>query len=397
MKLILRIALWSLLTATVCGGTCRAQYIRLDNGNGRDAFYFDISRVANYNCYERWRWGAGLYWASPGIPIVPQWHVQAYGAYGTKDRQFKYGISIARSYRAPHWWRPTIGFSDDLTQNTSATIQNAFSLLNSEDNTLIVASELVRQQALNAGVSARWNLLRVMAELRYMRQRMLFDNERLLYPAVESEMPDWSHLGELHTQLKFRGFTADVRCGTASDLPGWWYARTLLQFEQKLLASEETGDIELFLQTGHATSLGKASDNPLHQLFEQFDISGSYNSYYYFRNCLLTLPTECFKSDRFVRGNIRYQSPVVGWAHRLSAPRPFAQVMTAAGRHYTTQDWSLVGETAAGVTGLLLWDRLDLGCAVAYQFLNVSTGSTSLRPDSDYKRWAFVVSAKLRM
>lgn len=398
MKLILRIALWSLATAAVvCGGGCRAQYIRLNSPNSHNALYFDLLRVANYNCYEQWRWGGGLYWVSPGVALVPQWHVNAYGAYGYRDRQFKYGINIARSYRLPHWWRPFVGFSDDLAQITTASVQDAYSLFHSEDNTQIVASQLSRQQVLYAGTSARWNLLKTTAELRYMRQRMLFDCERLLYPNHEDEMPAWSHLVEVHTQLSRRGVTADVRCGTASDAPGWWYLRTLLQYDRTMELEDGNGSVDLFFQTGFATALLKKSDNPLHQLFEQFDISGSYNSYYYFRNCLLTLPAECFKSDCYVRGNVRYQCPVVGWNRRMSAPRPFAQVMTAAGRHHGPHDWSVVGEATVGASGLLLWDRIDLGCALSHQFLNTSTGATCIRPDSYHKRWAFVVSAKVGM
>lgn len=372
--------------------TCCAQYLRLNNDKCRNGLYFDLLRIVNYNGYEHWRWGAGFYWVSPSMPYVPQWQVHTYGAYGIHDKRFKYGIHIARNYRGLHWWRPFVSISDDLTQNTSAAIQNSFSLLHGKKNTLIVASQFVRQQALSAGISARWNTLLSKVEFNYKRQQMLFDNTRLLYPTRNDVMPNWSHLCEMHTQISIRGITTDIRCGTASDAPGWWYLRTLLQYDYKKIWEDKT-TLELFFQTGLAAALCKESNNPLHQLFEQYNIGGSYNSFFHFHNCLLTLPPESFMADHFLRTNIHYQLPVVGWNHWLSAPQPFAQVMTTVGRHYKINDWSAIGEATAGITGLWIWQRLDFGCAIAYQLFNISTGTTSIRPDSNYKRWAFVICA----
>lgn len=393
MKTFSHIALWTLLTATVCGESCHAQYLRLNPDNGRQALYFDMSRVANYNHYEHWRWGGGLYWVTPTPTLGPQWQIQAYAAYGIRDRRVKYGIDIAHAHRAPHWWRPFVGFSDDLTQNSSAVVDNAFSLLRSEDNVALVASQFVQQQAMRAGASGQWNRLQAMMELRYMRQRMLFDDTRCLYPTLGDSVPDWSHLLEWHGQASLSGITADLRGGTASEAPQWLYLRILLQYTREYPVGE--GRIELFAQAGCAMASKDPRTTALHRSMECFDMGGTYNSLYCFRNSLLTLPPECFMSDRFARANVRYQLPVVGWSHRLSMPQPFVQAMTTLGCHYGSDEWSAVGEVAVGATGLLLWNQLDLGCAVAWQTLNTSTGNISLRPDSRHERWAFVLCAKM--
>ena len=393
MKIFPRIVLWTLLTVTIRGGACRAQYVRLNPGNGRQALYFDMSRVANYNHYEHWRWGGGFYWVTPSPTLGPQWQVQAYAAYGIRDRHVKYGFDIAHAHRAPHWWRPFAGISDDLVQNSSAVIDNAFSLLQSEDNVALVASQFVRQQALRAGASGRWNRLQVMTEWRYMRQRILFDGTRSLYPTLGDTVPDWCHLAEWHCQTNLSGLTADLRGGTALETPGWWYLRALLQYERQYPVSK--GHFELFGQAGCAVAGSETRTTALHRTLECFDMGGTYNSHYCFRNSLLTLPPECFMADRFARANVRYQLPVVGWTHRMSMPQPFVQATTTMGRHYGGNEWSVVGETAVGVTGLLLWNHLDLGCAVARQLLNTSTGNITLRPDNRHDRWAFVVCAKM--
>lgn len=394
MKSTLRIML-CLLLGTVAGHTVgQAQYVRLNAPANRNALYFDLTRVLNYNSYEYWRFGAGLYWVSPAMLLGPQWQVHAYGAYGLRDRRAKYGIEVARSYRGNHFWRPFVGFSDDLAKNNSAVIDNAFSLLNIEDNVAIMSSQFVRQQESRLGVSARWNLFQTMLEFRYMRQRLLFDGDHLLYPAQESVMPDWSHLAELHLQANRRGVTADLRSGTAADAPGWWYLRSLLQYSRSH-PIDSIGTLGVFLQTGAATGASTGDLTTLHRLFECFDLGGTYNSFFCFRNSLLTLPPECFMADRFVRGSLRYEFPVCGWDRWFSAPEPFVQATAALGRHYTVHDWSAVGEAAAGFTGLLRWNIIDMGCAVAYQLLNTSSGDISLRPDSLHKRWAFVVCAQL--
>lgn len=392
MTALQRIILWTVLTLSV-GGACRAQHVRLNPDNGRQALYFDLDRLVNYNRYEHWRWGGGIYWATPAPTLGPQWQIQAYLGYGVRDRRLKYGIDIARAYRAPHWWRPYIGFSDDLMQNQSAVINNAFSLLRCEENATLMTSQFVHQQALRAGVAGRWNRLQVMSELRYMRQRMLFDGNQSLYPALGDTVPDWYHLTEWHCQASRGGVTADFRVGTASETPDWCYLRLMIQYQRQF--SLPAGDIEVFGQTGCALASNDSRTTSLHQSLECFDLGGTYNSHFYFRNSLLTLPPECFLADRFARSSVRYLLPPVLWRHRLSSPQPFIQASATWGRHYAHHEWSAVGEAAAGLSGLLLWQRLDLGCAVARQCLNTSSGNVSLRPNNRSKLWAFVVCAKM--
>ncbi|KWW30783.1 MAG: hypothetical protein AUK63_762 [bacterium P3] len=393
MKTVLRISLWGLL-ATACCGSGYAQYVRLNSTANHSALYFDLKHVVNYNIYERWRWGGGLYWVSPDHTAGAQWQVLLYGAFGTYDRRAKYGVTVARSHRGAHQWRPYVAFSDDLAQNSAAYFDNISSIWQGENNTRFVASHFVRQQALLAGVSARWGLAQTLLEARYMRQQALFDNDRLLYPAREEISPVQGHFAEVRLQAVAGGVTAELRGSTASDVPSWHCLRVLLQYDRKVTLGNG-GSVDIYTQTGVATSTHAAGTGPLHRQFECFDIGGTYNSHFCFRNSLLTLPPDCFMADRFVRGSLRCQFPGCWWNKPASAPKPFVQTVAALGRHHSTEDRSVVGEAAAGVSGLLRWNMLEMGCAVAWQMLNCSTGETSLRPDSQHARWAFLFCASM--
>lgn len=73
----------------------------------------DLNRILNYNNYEGFRLGLGL---STNYKISRRHSLSAYGAYGFKDKAFKYGSDLSILFYPRKQTKLTIGYRNDITE-----------------------------------------------------------------------------------------------------------------------------------------------------------------------------------------------------------------------------------------------------------------------------------------
>lgn len=346
-----------LVVLLVAGGAeIRGQHLRLNPLDAPTSLYLNLSQILRYNVYEHFRFGAGFLWEIPNDASRSHyWQLSAYAAYGTYDRQLKYGGTIAVQFRGPRRWRPFIDYIDDVQQAASTNLA-PYVLLLTQRNTSYVASYFTRMRALTVGFTTRIDGHLMQFDLRYVREWQLFDERGALYPAPLSAAQHADY-GEAHAQVGAKGMLVDVRGGLPVDGVGGAYMRAIVQYDS-LFELDDRAALYIFGQVGYATA-----GAPVQRLF---DLSGTRGSFYYFENVLLTLRPNTFLSDLYGRTTVQIGWNESFWQTKYSCPSAFAQVGGVVGRHYDTQQWDCMIEPGIGIDRLLRWGYLDVGVAAAY-------------------------------
>ncbi len=388
-----------LLFSTFCA---EAQSIRLTNHQAPTALYIDVDRIYNFNLYERSRLELGLTWVVPNEScpnakyFLGQWTFNGYGAYGFGDKDFKFGGSA--QLRLPNKSQTRIAFLafKDLERAASRRL-SPYRMLSPSANTGYVSSRYVGVKGAELWLSStptRGFSYTVRARQTWEDYR--FDASGLLYPTLHPEQQTPVRMfSELTAQLRWTfGLTADARVGHVADTALAYYFRALVQYK----ASFDKYGLALFSQLGFAT-LG----TPYSRLF---DVSGTSNATYFFKNTFLTVAPNTFTANIFAHVCLNYTAPLPLWQTDWSAPHPFIQVNALWG-HLFGQDsdgWRLwevlplrspymgIVEPATGFNGLLHWGLLDMGFGVAYR---ICPQSASYFSEDPTKNFAFTIVADL--
>ena len=354
-----------------------AQHIRLTHYRAPTALYLDAGRLFNYNLYEHARFEAGLVWVVPNEsaerekPVLGQWRMEGYGAYGTMDRDFKFGGAVQLRLPGRHDWRFRLRGWKDLEQAASRRLED-YRMLSPEYNSSYLTSRFcnVYGMQLSATATLSHNLEGTLS-LRQSREGYLFDSLGLRYPTLDpSEACPVSPYTEGSLRLEWqRHLTFLALLGQRGGNDSRGYLRAILQYDNSM----DKSDLQIFAQTGYTTA-----GTPYSRLF---DLSGTAPAPYFFSHTFLTVRPNRFVADLFAQACLQYTSPMPLWNLSWTHPRPFLQINAMWGllHHADSQGRTLheglplqaphmgLYEPATGFDGLLRWGMLDLGFGVAYQ------------------------------
>ncbi len=367
-----------------------AQSIRLTHRQASTALFLDAENLYNFNLYERSRFEAAVTWVVPNEAnpsakhFLGQWYFRPYVAYSTGDKDFKYGVSALlrlpdRQSDRPHIFSHTIlgiNLFSDLERAASRNL-SSYSVLSPSLYTGFVSSRYVGVRGgiltLNAvptrSFSYNINLRQTWEDYRFDAQGVLYP---ALYPEQQAEVKRFS---EFSTRLLWtQGFATDIQAGMMSDTAQHYYLRSLLQYATPIQRS----GFMLFAQLGFA-SVG----TPYSRMF---DLSGTSNAWYFFRNSFLTVAPNTFTANIFSQFCINYTTANPLWDLSWSSPHPFLQFNALWG-HLLGQDdtgyrlWDGlplqspnrgITEVAAGLNGLLRQGIMEFGFGAAYRFCPAS-------------------------
>lgn len=381
--------------------TVEAQSIRLTKYQAPTALYLDAERLYNFNLYERHRFELGFTWVVPNEScpdakyFLGQWTFKGYGAYSLGDSDFKYGGSASLRLPSKYNIRLRLRAFKDLERAASRRL-SAYRMLSPSLNTGYVSSRHVGVRGVELALLAdpsktfSYNI-----GLRQSWEDYRFDAHGLLYPTLyPQQQAPVKVFSELTSRLSWRkGVIADFRLGRMADSAEHYFFRSLLQY-----STPNTTGITFFAQLGFATESAPYS--------RMFDISGTSNAVYFFRNTFLTVAPNTFTANLFAHLCAGYTAPLPLWELSWSAPHPFFQLGAMWG-HLLGQDdtgyrfWDGlplqapnlgIAEIATGFNGLVHWGLLDLGFGVAYRLCPTSASYFS---DDPTQNFAFTVVADL--
>ncbi len=363
-----------------------AQSIRLTNRQAPTALYLDTEHLYNFNLYERSRFEAAFTWVVPNESMPPekyflgQWFFRPYVAYSTGDKDFKYGFSAIlrlpprQDYKTRLFLHALVGVNlfNDLERAASRTL-DSYSLLTPSINTGYVSSRYVGVRGGMLSLSAvpspsfSYNI-----SFRQTWEDYRFDAQGILYPSQSAQLQtEVKCFSEISSRLTWQQrFTADIHAGLMTDTAQHHYLKGLFQYATPY---RRTG-LAVFAQLGIATQGAPYS--------RMFDLSGTSNAWYFFRNSFFTVAPNTFTANLFTHLCLTYTMPKALWNRSWTSPHLFFQVNALWG-YLFGQDgngyrlWDGlplqapnlgIAETATGINGLLRWDVLELGCSMAYRF-----------------------------
>ena len=356
-----------------------AQHVRLTRYRAPTALYLDAGRLFNYNLYEHARFEAGLIWVVPNEgaerekPVLGQWRMEGYGAYGTMDRDFKYGGSVQLRLPGRHDIRLRLRGWKDLEQAASRQLED-YRMLSPEYNNSYLASRFCGVRGLQLSSTARLGHgLEGTLALRQSWEDYRFDNLGMRYPTLDPDeaSPVTPHSeGSLRLEWH-RCLTLVATLGQRSGDDPRGYMRALLQYDN----SVEKHDLQIFAQAGYVTAGAPYS--------RMFDLSGTFPAPYFFSHTMLTVRPNRFAADLFTHACLVYTAPMPLWDLVWTHPRPFLQINAMWGLLHNADNegcslreglslqapYMGVVEPATGFDGLLRWGMLDMGFGVAYQLV----------------------------
>lgn len=399
-----------LLGFLLLAGVAEAQNLRLNHIDRSTHVNFDLSRLYNYNVYERNRWGLGFNVSAPiqhdkryGTDFQNLVFGEVYGAWGSGDHGWKYGATAGLLFPRHLFRGFYVGYMHDVEmagQHSFAT----YNLLNTVENSTYSSSRYSELSRLFANMQLHLpGKSDLTLSYRHSAERLLFDENGLLYPyrygGDALPLNDYDEM-ELrlqwnkHWTLDLLGGVYDARgCGDGTlRRDNLSYMRLLAQYSRNIKI-DSVGTWRLFCQAGSTLD----QNTPVSR---RFDLSGTGNSYYYFRNSLLTVRPNTFMADAFVQAGVSFTMAKPLWNTKLSKPLPFAQLNAVWGGlwngrklvgtglyelqsgmrlnsgndcqtggqyiEFVAPDHGLI-EPAIGVNNLIRWKLLDIGGAVAYQ------------------------------
>lgn len=369
-----------MLLATLTMG----QMIRITPYKAPTALFFDADRLLNYNRYEGARFEASLSWVIPNVTaenpktVLGQWTMQAYGAYGTRDHEFKFGGGV--QLRLPGRADPRIRIQGykDVFQVASRRLES-YKMTSPHYNTNFVSSRYagVRGAGLELMLSPSrmWDMS---FTLRQTWEDYRFNNDGLLYPLRYPEQrTEMRTFSEAAAKVVWgKGVSLQMKGGICTTASGEQhkYFNGIAQY------NAEPGDfgLNVFAQVGYASP-----DAPYSRMF---DLSGTAYAIYYFRNTFLTVRPNTFAANYYAHLCLNYTAPMPLWELSWSQPQPFLQINAMWGRlcgqdelgrrHwdglYLQAPYMGLFEPATGFDGLLRYGVMDLGFGVAYQICPTS-------------------------
>lgn len=357
-----------------------AQSIRLTRYDAPNALYLSFDRLFNYNLYEKARFELGFTWVSPNETaaqqrkVFGQWTLTPYVAYGTGDREWKYGLGTQLRLPGRNDVRLRLLIRKDLERAASRGL-GSYRMLTPSYNTGYVASRFVKVGGGDfAVIFTPLRELDLSFGLRHTYEEYTFvASERRMFTEA-SMRADWR--GGKSAMTANGGIVFALSAGrVASPTPHErYYVRGLLQYD----ADPSDMGLHVFGQLGFASQ-----DAPYSRMF---DLSGTAYTSYFFRNTFLTVPPNRFTANVFAHVCLNYTTPLPLWELSWSAPHPFLQLNAVWGM-MLGQDglgqrvWDGLPlqapnkgllEPATGFDGLVHWGLLDMGFGVAYQICPMS-------------------------
>lgn len=380
----------------------QAQYIKLVGNADRDALYFNLDRVWNYNLYEHSRWGGGLMYAH-NWGQSPHWRftTDIYAGYGVGDKHMKWGATfdlMRDAGREQHFY---VAATYDLASAGNRRLE-AYSLLDFTSNTGFMSSRMahVERAALGwrGGMTQR---LTAGAEASYSSEVDLYCSTGLLYP---SDYHDTNYPAGRATYAEGR-LTASHSSGLKGELKGGAefrsgavFVRLLAQYRREWKMGFLSAD--LFVQAGVADGVGHRVPYS-----RKFDLGGSLGCPLGLRHTLLTVQPCEFTADAFVLavGRLQTAKPLFDLYSRVwtvgTRPSPFVQASAVWGALWGQSPDEVyycplppydqlplqaphhgLAEAAVGVDGLLRWGLADFGVSAAYRLTPASAPYHRIEP-----------------
>lgn len=377
-----------------------AQSIRLTPYQSSTALYLDAERLYNFNLYERSRFELGLTWVVPNETspnakyFLGQWTFRGYGAYSLGDKDFKFGGSAQLRLSNKSQTRIGLRAYKDLDRAASRRL-SAYRMLSPTLNTGYVSSRYVGVRGaelwLNASPAPRFSYT---LTARQTWEDYRFNASGLLFPTLHPlQQAPVRMFTELTAQLRWNfGLTVHASAGHVDDTALSYYLRTLLQYS----TPKAMNGFAIFAQLGFATN-----GTPYSRMF---DVSGTSNALYFFKNTFLTVAPNTFTTNIFTHLCLSYTAPLPLWELSWSSPHPFLQLNVLWGHlfgqndsgHLTWEGLPLQSpylgllEPSTGFNGLIHWGLLDMGFGVAYQ---LCPPSAPYFADDPAKNIAFTIVA----
>jgi hypothetical protein len=386
MKTTLKMALSGLVMLPLC---VQAQYIKLVGNAERDALYFNLDRVWNYNLYEHSRWGGGLMYAHNwGDNPHYRFSADAYVGYGVRDEHLKWGATLDLMRNAGREHHLYLAATYDIAKAGSRRLED-YSLLDFTGNTGYMGMRMVHLERVAAGWrGALTRRLTTGVEAAFSAETDLFCSAGLLYP---TDYHDTAYAAGRNTFVEGR-LSLSHRSGLKGELKGGTELKTGIAWFRLLAQYSHTWSLGYF-ESGLYAQAGLA-DGTGHRVpySRKFDLGGSLGCPIGLRNTLMTAAPGEFATDAFVLAiaRIKTAKPLFDVYNRTlsvgSRPTPFVQVAVTWGALWG-QDADGVfycplspidrlplqaphyglGEVAAGLNGLLRWGMVDFGFSAAYR------------------------------
>ena len=314
-----RLIIVCLLLSAMC---TEAQYIRLTPYTAPTALYLDVDRFCNYNLYEHARFETGFAWVIPNEtaelqkPVIGQWRLHAYGAYGTMDRDFKFGGAVQLRLPGRHDVRLRLRGWKDLEQAAARSL-NGYSMLSPENNSSYFTSRYSGVYGVQLSATAAFlHGIEATLSLRQSWEDYRFDSLGLCYPTLfPAEQTPRLPYREAALRIQWRkDLTALLTAGQHSGDDPRGYLRALLQYDN----SASRNPLQIFAQAGYTTAGSPYS--------RMFDLSGTAYTPYFFNHTLLTVRPNRFAADLFAHACLQYTTPLPLWDLAWTHPRPFLQI-----------------------------------------------------------------------
>ena len=371
------------------------QSIRLTKYQASTALYLNAERLYNFNLYERHRLELGFTWVVPNASypnakyFLGQWTFKGYGAYSTSDKGFKFGASAQLKLPTAANIRLRLRAFKDLERAASRRL-TAYHMFSPSLNSGYVSSRYVGVNGVELMLlTSPTRAFSCNASLRQLWEDYRFDSIQLLYPTLHpSQQASVRIFSEVSSQLSWsKGILANIRAGrVAEDTSRHFYIRGLLQYS----TPNDSSGLTFFAQIGFASNSARYS--------RMFDLSGTSNALYFFRNTFLTVAPNSLTANIFSHLCINYTAPLPLWQLSWSSPHPFLQLNSMWG-YLLGQDatgfrlWDNLplqapnlglAEAATGFNGLVHWGLVDLGFGVAYRFCPTSASYFSNDPSLNF-------------
>ncbi|MBP3764115.1 MAG: hypothetical protein J6I49_09630 [Bacteroidales bacterium] len=382
------------IVLTVCAislaTSALGQYVRINDKGSKSGLYFNLDRLWAYNIYEASRWGGGLrydLWLGDRGALRTL-SLEGYVGYGYSDQRLKWGLQAdlqSRLKGQPHLFG---GYFRDLTHDASRRIDR-YSLSALTANFDFMARRFSETDRFYFGLGGLLGAATAVdAEVRYSRERRLFDQNRLFYPASPEERDEFPLYRLLEFSLAVRhksGLRGELTVGGGhNDAFGTrdyfgTYGRLLVQWDTTLYRKHLY--LHPYVQAG-ATTRGLPYSR-------HFDLGGTSGSPLLFSRALATAQANEFTANLFGLLSVKagFRTPLfkldLDFLSLGLCPRPFVVAGAAWGRLWDEDEEGLVwhdniemqspsrgiAEAGVGIDGILRIGAVDWGAALVWRLV----------------------------
>ena len=382
------------------------QLVRLNDAKSKNALYFDLDRLFNYNLYEHARWGGGLrYDINFKEGRFKALSLGGYLGYGYEDQRIKWGLRTDLQGRSWHQTHLYTEFFHDLTPDAGRNLTN-YSVTDFTATGSFMERRFSDTYRWTLGMSRKQSKKVALGiKGRFSYERRLYDYWGLLYPESDSAwdaLPSTFFL-ESHFSLSHNHWTTELLLGTRlkDPIP---ITRLLTQYDNTLTFSFLK--LQLFLQGGISPE-----NTPYSRMF---DLGGSWGSPLYFQRSLTTVRPNEFTANAFLLlvSRLSTRKPLFDFFNNAfqigSSPVPFVMLNAAWGMIWGEDEDGLkihdglilmsptkgIAEAGAGISGLLRFGMVDWGGVVVYRLTPVSA-FYHLPDDKDNFTWLITATMHL--